>query len=167
MARKKRKAFTEERLSLEERAKRRVIEALKEHGCKVLRSEISKIISLKDFDSDTKKALKDFLGTKFDLFVTRKGTGESYLVECKAKSEERFKNWVNVVEYDAYYKFVSIAFPFLYFIWVEETDKIYKHEVVDPRDFESRVDRYGKPVYLIPENLIHEIKPSSEDKLDL
>jgi len=167
MAKKKRKAFTEERLSLEERAKRRIIDILQKFGCNVLDSKIDKSLSLQDVPPDLKRIFKDFLGTKFDLFVARAKTGEYYLVEVKAKSSERFKNWVNVVEYDAYYEIASLPFPFLYFIWVKATDKIYRHEIVNPKDFKRGEDRYGKPVYLIPRNLIHEIDLSLLDKLNV
>jgi len=152
------KTFTRKRLASEKKAKRRIIQVLRQHGAKVLDSKISDIASLKSVDSETKKVFKEFLGSKFDLFITR--NGEHYVAECKYKSKEFFRNWVNVVEYDAYYKIASLPFPFLYFIWVEETDKIYRHEVVNPKDFERRTDRDGKPLYLIPQDLIHEIKPS-------
>lgn len=152
---------------LKEKAKSKIIEVLKRHGCKVRDSKIDEILSLEDLPSVITKAFKEFLGTKFDLFVARTETGEYYLAECKGKSKEHFKNWVNVVEYDAHHKIASLPFPFLYFIWIEETDKIYKHEVVNPKDFEGRDDSYGKSVYLILEKLVHEMKPSSEDRLDL
>lgn len=160
-------AFTPKRLLLEEQAKKRIVEVLEEYGCKVRDIKIDETLSLTEFDSKTKRAFKEFLGTKFDLLVARAKTGEYYLVECKGKSKEAFKNWVNVAEYDAYFKIASTPFPFLYFIWVKETNEIYRHEITNPQDFKVKHDRYNKPIYLIPEELIHAIKPSWLRRLDV
>jgi len=152
------KSFTPERLEKEDKAKKRIVHVLREHGAKVLDSEMPKVFSLKSVDAETKKSLKEFLGTKFDLFITR--NGEHYLAECKYKATEQYKRWVNVNSYDAYYEIASIQFPIVYFIWVEETDKIYRHSITNPVNFERNNDRYGKQIYLIPEDLITEITPS-------
>lgn len=158
-------AFTKERLEKERKAIERVKQVLEAYGCHVFPLLIPEQLSLTEFEqAKIKQAFALMASTKFDMLVSR--DNEHYLVEIKAKSREIWKNWVNRSDYDTYYKIASLPFPFLYFIWIEETDKIYKHEVTNPKDFERGYDSAGKPIYLIPENLIHEIKPDFAKRID-
>lgn len=157
--------FTKDHLSLEERAKSRIRETLTKYGCKVEDISIDSILSLKRVDSDIKKVFKEYEGSKFDLLIARAKTGEFYLGECKGKTRERYRNVVNINSYDVYYKFVSLPFPFLYFVWIEKSDRIYRHTIVDPKNFE-RSYMSGHYVYLIPYDLLHVIKPDDFKRLD-
>jgi hypothetical protein len=65
-------AFSIERLSLEEKAKLKVMLFLESLGCKIIDLKINKILSLKSFDFETKKMFLEYKGTKYDLLVTRK-----------------------------------------------------------------------------------------------
>ena len=153
-------AFTEDRLSLEEKAKRVIIKTLEKYGCKILRSDIPKAFSLTTLKAEDKPKLAKFLGTKYDLFVSRPDTKEHYLAEVKGKSLDRFKTIVNQVEYNGYWEIARLPFPFLYFVWIEENGKIYRHEITNPEGFRKDYDNQGKPIYYIPESKLHEIKPS-------
>jgi hypothetical protein len=157
--------FTKARLEKERMAIERVKRALESYGCAVFELAIPEQLSLTEFkEAKIKRALALLPSTKFDMLASR--DNEHYLVEIKAKSKEAWKNWVDRSAYDIYYKIASLPFPFLYFIWVEETDKIYKHEITNPKDFERGYDSKGKPIYLIPENLIHEITPDFAKRID-
>jgi integrase len=160
--------FTKERLEKEQIAINRVKHVLESYGCHVFPLLIPEQLSLTEFENEKlKRALALLPSTKFDLLVSRlKPKPEYYLVEVKYKSRESWKNWVDSASYDTYFKIVSLPFPFLYFVYVAETDRIYRHEVTNPKDFERGYDSAGKPIYLIPESLIHEIDPNFAKSID-
>jgi hypothetical protein len=89
------------------------------------------------------------------------------LIEVKGKGKDKYKTWVNQEDYNIYYEFVSKDVKFLYFIYVDENEKIYRHKVTNPQDFKQDTDSDGKPIYYIPENLIHEAKITDEALKDL
>ncbi len=104
------------------------------------------------------------MGSKYDLMVSR--NQEFYLVEVKYKSKEIFKNWVDKTPYDEYRRMSEFGVPFLYFIYVEGTDKIYKHSVVNPENFRKGIDSKGKAIYYLPEISIREIEKSFLERID-
>jgi len=159
--------FTKEKLSLESEGKKRIEALLEAHGFRILDMSIPEDISLTEFkDLDFKGKLGLILATKFDFLVSRKERNEFYLVECKAKTLERFKGWCNVTDYNSYYMISSLPFPFIYLVWCKDIDKVYRHDVTDPSNFEVIVDRKEQQVYLIPENLFHEVAPDWLKTLD-
>ena len=157
------KTFTELNLSLEAKARKKVIEMLRRWEFEVIDCSIPKEFSLKDL-KDLAPYFDRVMGFKLDLLASKNKIG--YWVEVKGKSKEKFKGIVNVKHYDFYYKkFIQKKFPFVYFIWVEENDKIYSHDVVDPKNFEKRTYR-GRECYIIPDELIRDIQPSHDKRLD-
>ena len=158
--------FIEKDLELEEEAKRHIIALLEKYGCKTLDLSEPKELSKTPFPIPLKKAMKNCLKTKFDLFVARTHLNEWYIVETKGKRLEKWKTWVNQNSYNAYWKIASFPSPFLYLIWIKENNKIYRHDVIDPKNFEKDFKR-RMPIYYIPENLIHEFKPEWIKRLDL
>jgi len=157
--------FTPERLSQQEIAWQKVKELLEKYGCRILDMRIPKDLSLKELDADLKQTIGKIKATKFDLLVTRQK--EHYLVEVKYKSKIAFKTWVDKNSYDVYHEMAcKLGFPFLYFVYVDETEKIYRHEVSSPENFKSFVDRKRQTVYLIPEEKFHEVEPSFTKRLD-
>ena len=157
-------AFKEEWLSLEERAKKKIKAVLEKCGCRIIDSKIPKEFSLRDIPVERKRAMIEFVGSKFDLLISRHDPyREYYLCECKGKSWDSTKTWVNQEDYDKYWEIASLPFPFLYFIWTEDLDKIYRHEVTNPEDFRKGVAPDKKPLYFIPEKV--DFLPAKKGKI--
>jgi hypothetical protein len=106
---------------------------------------------------EQKAELHKFPGLRFDIFIGRKGIDTPYLAEIKGKDVEFFKNWVDKDLYDGYYELANLPYPLLYFVWIKETDKIYRHEITNPENFKTKYHG-GKIVYLMPPELIHEVQ---------
>jgi hypothetical protein len=147
------KPFSDHNLALGESAVNHVIELLKKFGYPILRNDLSKNFSRSPLTPEQSGELHKFPGLRFDIFIGVKGKDTSYLAEIKGKSKEKFKNWVDKDLYDGYYELSSLPYPLLYFIWIEETNKVYRHEITNPENFETR-----ESIYLIPTDLIHEVQ---------
>jgi len=145
--------FSDHNLELGEEAVNHVIALLEKFGYNVKRNELSREFSRSILISEEKAELHTFPGLAFDLFIGPKGKETAYLAEIKGKSKEAFKCWVDKDLYENYYAFAKINFPFLYFVWIKETDRIYRHAITNPEKFKTRDD----DVYLIPKELIHEV----------
>lgn len=150
-------------MEIAEEAVKRITEVFEKYGYSVDDLSVPKLISETTYSIERKRELKEWKGDKFDLWIYKEGN-EFYIVECKGKTFVKHKVWVDIFPYDTYWHFTKMGVPFLYFIWVKENNKIYRHDVVDPKDFKVKKDR---GVYLIPEDFIHEIKPSRLKSADL
>jgi len=162
-------AFTKNNIKKELIGIKKVVALLEKYGAKVGQNIIPEAFSLRDFDTKTIKELSAFIGSKFDLIVTRMENGECYLCEVKTKSKEKYLGIVNKKDYDAYVRIaVKLRFPFLYMVYCKETDKVYRHKVVDPQEhnFKTDIAPDGKLVYYIPHALFHEVTPSWIKRID-
>jgi hypothetical protein len=148
--------FSDHNLELGEDAVNHVIALLERFGYKVKRNELSREFSRGILTDEQKAELHTFPGLAFDLFIGPKGKETAYLAEIKGKDALVFKRWVNKDLYENYYSIAKTNFPFLYFVWIKETDKIYRHEITNPEKFKT-IDDDGTQVYLIPTELIHEV----------
>ena len=142
--------FSDHNLELGEDAVNHVIALLEKFGYKVKRNELSREFSKSILTPEQAGELHRYPGASFDLFIGTKGRETAYLAQIKGKAKDYYKDMVDKVAYDGYYAIASLPFPFLYFIWIRETDKIYRHEITSPENFETRED-----IYLIPDDLIH------------
>jgi hypothetical protein len=159
------KPFSDHNLTLGEDAVNHVIERLESLGYKILRNELSREFSKGVLNSQQSGELAKFPGLAFDLFIGTKGKENAYLVQIKGKAKDIFKTWVDRVAYNNYWTIAKHKVPFLYFIWIKENDTIYRHQVISPRTFVKSTDSDGKPIYLIPENLIHAAKLDEDTPL--
>jgi len=150
--------FSSHNLELGEDAVNRIINLLKTFGYPILRNELSRTFSQSQLTPEQASELHKLPALRFDIFIGAKGKDTPYLAEIKGKELERFKNWVDKDLYDCYFELVNLPYPLLYFIWIKETDKIYRHEITNPNDFEIIEDFRGALVYLIPPDLIHEVR---------
>lgn len=150
------KPFSDHNLELGEDAVNHVIELLEKYGYPIKRNELSRQFSRGLLTPEQAAELHKFPGLRFDIIIGRKGKDEPYLAEIKGKALDRFKKWVDKDLYDGYYEIANLPFPLLYFIWVRENDKIYRHEITNPEKFKT-IDDDGTQVYLIPTELIHEV----------
>ncbi len=148
------KPFSDHNLELGEDAVDHVIELLESYGYPILRNDLEIEFTKSKLTPEQAGALHVFPGLRFDIFIGRKGKDTPYLAEIKGKEFDRFKKWVDKGLYDGYYE---IAIPLLYFVWIRENSKIYRHEITSPEKFKS-MDYGGTQVYLIPTELIHEVK---------
>lgn len=159
--------FSDYNSKLEREAVKHITQKFGEYKCLVQDMRLPEFLATIPFIPEQKKLLLEWKGSKYDLIVNRPHTSEFYLVECKGKSKDLFRMWVNKDDYDAYFSFRRDGTPFLYFIWVKENDKIYRHDITTPKDFEEIEDRDGKAVYLIPTDKIHEIDPDEYKRMDM
>lgn len=159
--------FTEENLSLEELAEKKITEFLEKYGTKFKSLRMPKSLSMYSFKDhpEIRIDLKNWLGSKLDSLATRRRTGENYIIEFKGKTKDRDKTIVDKNPYDFYYEMKEFGIPFLYFIYVKETDTIYRHEITNPSKFEVDCIN-GTEIYRIPEELIHIAKPEENKRLD-
>jgi hypothetical protein len=134
-----------------------IITLLKKFGYPILRNELSNEFSRSPLTPEQSGELHKFPGLRFDFFIGVKGKDTSYLAEIKGKSLESFKGMVDKDLYDGYYEIANLPFPILYFVWVKETNKIYRHEITNPENFETKYSG-GTVVYSIPSELIHEVE---------
>ena len=148
--------FSDHNLELGEDAVNHVIELLESYGYPILRNDLSREFSRSPLTPEQKAELHKFRGLRFDIWIGRKGKDEPYLAEIKGKEFDRFKKWVDKDLYDGYYEIARLPFPLLYFVWIKENDKIYRHEITNPEKFKT-INYGGTQVYLIPEELIHAV----------
>jgi len=158
--------FSDHNLELGEDALDRVIKLLKKYGYPILRNDLDVEFTKSKLTPEQAGALHVFPGLRFDLFIGRKGNDTPYLAEIKGKTLDRFKKWVDKDLYDGYYEIVKLPFPLLYFVWIKENDKIYRHEITNPENFKT-IEHGGTQVYLIPTELIHEVKLNDDILLSM
>jgi len=101
--------------------------------------------------------LHKFPGLRFDFFIGVKGKDTPYLAEIKGKESYFCRGWVDRDLYNGYYELSNLPFPLLYFVWVKENNKIYRHTITNPENFETKYSG-GTVIYVIPPELIHEVK---------
>jgi hypothetical protein len=153
--------FSDHNLELGEDAVNHVIDLLKKYGYPILRNDLSWEFSRSKLTPEQAAELHKFRGLRFDIWIGRKGKDTPYLAEIKGKELDRFKKWVDKDLYDGYYEISNLPFPLLYFVWIRENNKIYRHEITNPEKFNT-IDYGGTQVYLIPTELIHEVELSDD-----
>ena len=150
------KPFSDHNLELGEEAVNHIIALLEKNGYKIKRNELSREFSRSILPPNQSAELHTFPGLAFDLFIGSKGKETAYLAQIKGKSFDGYKYIVNRDLYDGYYAIARLPFPFLYFVWIRENDKIYRHEITNPENFETGISSDGTPTYLMPDDSIHE-----------
>jgi len=159
--------FTKENIALERDAKNHVYELLKKYGCKIVDMGVPEEFSLTEFPLNLKTVIAQWVATKAeDAHVLRTDTHEFYLLELKGKEKDAFKNIVNQNEYDVLWNYKKSGAPLLFLIWIKENGRVYRHEIGDPKDYETAYVR-EKDVYFLPDATIHEFRPDAFKRLDL
>jgi len=140
---------------------------LEKYGCKINDMGVPEEFSLTEFPLNLKPVIAQWVATKTeDAHVLRSDTREFYLLEIKGKEKDIYKNIVNQNEYDVLWDYKKSGAPMLFLIWIKENDRIYRHEIGDPKEYEAAyINR--KDVYLLPDASIHEFIPDAVKRLDL